>query len=425
MTNSIAIPYGEAVKKLEIQGWPNLRVVSVPPTRDTKDEAVLLEQALDNPINSRKLEELVTPQDQIAIVVNDHTRPGPTRLIVASLLKRLAIAGVSDNQIRFVVATGTHRASTNEELNEIIGPEALRRIRTVCHDCRDNNSLVYIGDSEHAKLPVYINKVVAEATFRITTGLIAPHHRAGFSGGRKSILPGIAGFETIRVNHSFPISSYEPAIGQLEGNLVHETALEAAKKVGVNFIVNSVTDPNKRNIAFVAGELEAAHAAGVKLSREVCEVEIDQLADVVIASPGGYPRDRNLWQSQKALSVAELLVKPGGTIILVAECRDGIGEGVFRKWLAEACSPEEVVERYRREGFTIGGNKACMVARALTKARIIIVSDKLSSEELESMHLESACAIDEALARIDPEGSSSPSILVVPKAVTMIPVFKK
>ena len=236
-------------------------------------------------------------------------------------------------------------------------------------------------------------------------------------------MPGVAGFATIRANHSLPISSYEPIIGMLAGNLVHETALEAARKVGVDFIVNSVTDPNKRNIAFVAGDLEAAHAVGVKISREVCEVEIDKLADIVIASPGGYPRDRSLWQAQKALSVAEVLVKPGGTIILVAECRDGIGEGVFHEWLAEASNPEEVIERYRREGFTIGGNKAFMVARALTKARIIIVSDMLSQEELESMHLESARNLDEAFVMASTEGGS-PSILVLPKAVTMIPVLK-
>jgi nickel-dependent lactate racemase len=422
MMGRISLPYGEGVQTAVVLDQSNLTVVSMPQRVVTRDEDALLEEALYNPIHSRKLEDLVSHQDRIAIIVNDHTRPGPTRKIVAALMKRLTASGISDSHICFVVATGTHRAPTATELEEIIGAEPVRRIKTICHDCRDSSSLVYIGESEYAKLPVYINKTVAEATFRIATGLIAPHHRAGFSGGRKSILPGVAGFETIRLNHSFPISSYEPAIGILDGNLVHRTALEAAKKIGVDFIVNSVTDPDKRNVAFVAGDLEAAHAAGVKISQEVCSVEINQLADIVVASPGGYPRDRNLWQSQKALSAAEVLVKAGGTIILVAECRDGIGEGVFREWLAEACRPEEVIERYRREGFTVGGNKACMVARALTRARIIVVSDKLSHEELKSMHLEGARNLDEAFSRATSKGGS-PHILIVPKAVTMIPVL--
>ena len=424
MEKHISVPYGEGVQSLDILDQANLKVVSMAAKGEVRDEATLLKEALDHPINSPSLETMVTPEDRVVIVVNDHTRPGPTRLIVAALLERLAAAGVSDDHICFVVATGTHRASTAAEIEEIVGTKPFGRIKTICHDCQDKDSLVFIGQSQFADLPVYINKTVAEATFRITTGLIAPHHRAGFSGGRKSILPGVAGLETIKKNHSFPISPYDPAMGMLEGNLVHVTALETAKKVGVIFIVNSVQDPNKRNIAFVAGELEAAHAKGVELSRAVCEVAIDELADIVITSPGGYPRDRNLWQAQKALSVAEVLVKPGGTVILVAECRDGIGEGVFREWLAEAATPEEVIDRYRREGFTIGGNKACMVARALTKSKVIVVSDKLSGEELRSMHLTCVASLAEAFA-LASDGTAAPSVLVVPKAVTMIPVVKK
>jgi lactate racemase len=424
MTERISLPYGEGAVTADLADSANVKFISMPARGEVREEALLLEEALDHPIDSRPVEELVTPEDRIVIVVNDHTRPGPTRLIVAALLKRLTAAGIKDSQLCFVVATGTHRATTPAELEEILGPDPFRRIMSVIHDCKDMRELVYIGESDHADLSVYINRTVAEATFRITTGLIAPHPRAGFSGGRKSILPGVAGFETVRANHSFPISQYEPVIGVLEGNLVHETCLEAAKKVGVDFIVNSVMDPNKRNIAFVAGELDAAHAVGVRLCREVCDVQIDQLADIVIVSPGGFPRDRNLWQSQKALAAAEVLVKPGGTIILVAECRDGIGEGVFREWMAEASHPEEIIERYRREGFTVGGNKAFMVARALTKARIIIVSDRSLQKDLESMHLETAQSLDEALTRSMP-GGGSPYVLVVPKAVTLIPVLKK
>lgn len=417
----ISLPYGDGFQTLEIPEPNNVKVISMPKPKIDTDEAAMLNKALDAPINSSLLEKMVTPLDRIVIIVNDHTRPGPTRIMVEAILKRLASAGVQEGQITFVVATGSHRVSTEAEIQEIIGPEVAQRYRTECHNCLDDNSLAYCGTTSSG-LPLYINKTVVEATFRITTGLIAPHHSAGFSGGRKSIVPGVAGLKTLHIHHSLPIRPFEPVMGMIQGNSFHDTALEGAQKIGVNFIVNAVQDANKQNIAFVAGELVSAHEAGVKLSRDACEVKVGQLADIVITSPGGHPRDINLWQSQKALSTAEVLVKPGGTIILVAECRNGFGEGVFRDWLVEAKTPEEVIERFRLEGFNVGSNKAFMVARALTKARIIIVSHYLSSEELRSMHLEGAQNLEEAFALALPGGVQR-SIMVLPRAVTMIPVL--
>lgn len=418
----ISLPYGDELQSLEIPDQNNVKVISIPKRETGTDEAAMLNKALDAPINSTLLEEMVTPVDRIVIIVNDHTRPGPTPLMVDTILKRLASAGVQDGQITFVVATGSHRVSTEAEIQEIIGPEAARRFRTECHNCLDDNSLAYCGTTSSG-LPLYINKTVVEATFRITTGLIAPHHSAGFSGGRKSIVPGVAGLKTLHIHHSLPIRPFEPAMGMIQGNSFHDTALEGAQKIGVNFIVNAVQDANKRNIAFVAGELASAHEAGVKLSHEACEVKVGQLADIIITSPGGYPRDINLWQSQKALSTAEVLVKPGGTIILVAECRNGFGEGVFRDWLVEAQTPEEVIERFCREGFNVGSNKAFMVARALTKAKIIIVSHYLAHEDLRSMHLEGAPNLEEAFV-LASSGGSQQTIMVLPRAVTMIPVLE-
>jgi len=412
MAKSVSLPYGDGMQTVDIPESNNLTIVTMPKSQIGKleDEAEILEKALDEPINSLALTELVNQQDRIVIVVNDHTRPGPTQLIVKAILRRLGIIGINDNQISFVVATGSHRLSTEAEISEIIGREVAERFKTECHNCLDDKSLVYYGTTKSG-LPLYINRTVSEATFRITTGLIAPHHSAGFSG------------KTVSIHHSLPIRAYDPVIGIIEGNSFHDTALEAAKKVGVNFIVNAVQDSNKRNIAYVAGDLEAAHEVGVNICRKLCEVKINQLADLVITSPGGYPRDTNLWQSQKALSTAEMLVKPGGTIILVAECRDGIGEGVFRDWLAEANSPDEVIERFRREGFNVGSNKAFMVARALTKARIIVVSHLLNPEDLQAMQLEGAQNLEEAYSKANGKCTVQ-SIIVLPKAVTMIPVVK-
>jgi lactate racemase len=422
MSKHISVPYGNTVKNLEIPRESNLTIITAP-ERTYEKAAVLLKDALNRPINSRRLEDLVTAQDRVVIIVNDQTRPGPTPLIVDAILERVATAGVRDSQISFVVATGSHRAPTTAELDQIIGPETALRFKTESHDCLDDKNLVYCGTTSSG-LPLYINKTVAEATFRITTGLIAPHHTAGFSGGRKSIVPGVAGIKTLRIHHSLPIRPYEPAMGIIDGNSFHESALEGAKSLGVQFIVNAVQDPNKQYIAFVAGDMVAAHDEGVRLCRSVSEVKIPQLADVVITSPGGFPRDINLYQSQKAVSPAEFMVKPGGTIILVAECTDGFGEGVFREWMVAAKKPEDVIERFRREGYSVGNNKAFMFARALTKAHVIIVSEKLREEELQAMMLDGADSLEEALEKAKSRGDLE-SILVMPKAVSMIPIVEK
>lgn len=418
----IRVPYGDAWQEAELAGDIPLQVIDPPCKPVEKPVEELIEKALDNPIGTSRLEEMVTGSDHVTIIVNDHTRPGPNAQLVAALVKRLNGAGVPDEQICFVIATGSHRASTEEELDKILGTEYHRRIQTYNHDCRDGEH-VMIGETKSG-LPVWVDKRVAEASFIITTGLIAPHAAAGFSGGRKSIVPGVAGIETLHIHHSLPIRPFEPAMGFFEENPFHQAALEAAKKTNVRFILNVVQDPHKQNIACVAGALEAAHEAGVKLCREVSTVQVDGLADVVIVSPGGSPRDCNLYQAQKALSVGEIFGKKGDcTFVLCARAEDGIGEGLFRTWLEEAKTPEEVIERFRREGFNVGNNKAFMYARALTKGRVLIVSENVRREDLQRMMLDGMPTLQQALDIICEERRPE-KVVVLPKAVNIIPEIR-
>ncbi len=418
----IEVPYGTTVQIAEIPGEIPVQVIDTECTPVDRTVVELIEEALDNPIGTSKLETLVTENDQIVIVVNDQTRPGPNREMVSALVKRLNLAGISDNQIEFLIATGSHRAPTSEELNLLIGEELLRRILVTSHDCHENN--VHIGDTEGG-MPIYVDKRVAEASFIITTGLIAPHKAAGFSGGRKSIVPGVAGMETLRIHHSLPIRPYEPALGWYEENPFHLAALQAAKKVHVKFMLNTVQDPHKQNIAVVAGDLDLAHQAGVAICRRHNTVECDKRADLIITSPGGAPRDCNLYQSQKALATGEMFAKKDGnvTMILVACAEDGIGPEMFQQWLIEGKNPDEVIERFRIEGFDVGTNKAFEYARALKKGRIIVVSENVDPQRLRAMKLDWAPnlqeAVDMTLARYTPA-----QVVVLPKAVSTIPHFK-
>jgi len=414
----IKVPYGTGYQLAELPESMNVQVIDPVCEPVTVKPETLIENALDHPIGTEKLEDMVCAEDHVLIVVNDHTRPGPNAEIVAALLRRLDGAGVPRDHVEFIIATGSHRATTPAEQDVILGKGIRETMKVHVHDCEDGEH-VYLGETESG-LPLWVDRHVAASSFVITTGLIAPHHAAGFSGGRKSIVPGVAGIETLRIHHSLPIRPYEPAMGYFEENPFHLAALEAARKVNVRFIVNMVQDTHKQNIGCVAGALEEAHLAGVAQSRAVNEVKIGELADVVVAGPGGSPRDCNLYQAQKALSVAEVFGKKGAcTFILCARAEDGIGEGLFREWLVQAGSAQEVIERFRREGFNVGSNKAFMYARAMTKGRVVIVSENVDKDELKEMMLDWAPDLQTALNQyVRPEHK----VIVLPKAVNLIPV---
>ena len=296
----IKVPYGTAYQEADLPDQIPVQVINPTCPRVEATAETLIEAALDHPIGSPRLEELARPEDHVLLIVNDQTRPGPNAEMAAAVVRRLNGCGVPDSQITILIATGSHRAPTDAELTTLVGRDLMQRIRVVSHDCKQNN--VCIGNTESG-VPLYVDRLAAEASFIVTTGLIAPHKAAGFSGGRKSIVPGVAGIETLHIHHSLPIRPFEPALGWFEENPFHKVALEAARRVNVRFILNAVQDTQKQNIAFVAGELDEAHCAGVRICREHNTVECDRRADVIIASPGGAPRDCNLYQTQKAIDI--------------------------------------------------------------------------------------------------------------------------
>lgn len=416
----IQIPYGDSFKSVQApEGAVVLKPHDMPPLADPRAE---IARMLREPIDSLPLREICRGKDSIAIVINDITRPSPTDLFVEEMLKEMAAAGVKDEQITLVVALGNHRPNTDDELRSMVGEEVFSRLRIVNHDCYDESNLVSLGVTKRG-LPIIVNKIVAEASVKILTGIITPHQSAGYSGGRKSIMPGVAGIEALRRHHSFPIRSYHPVMGQMENNPFHDESLEAAERVGVDFIVNAVKNSKKEIVSIVAGHLKTAHEAGVRICEDSWKVKVDHPYDIVVCSPGGYPKDIDLHQSQKALASAEVVARKGGVIILVAECRDGVGK--FAKWLVEAKDPQDVIDAFERNGFTPDhSSKAFMLARALKHHHVILVDPRIDRDLVEAMFFRYAATLDEALQMAYDLVGSSADVLFIPHAVDCIPAIR-
>ncbi len=377
----ISVPYGKGKLSAEV---PNL-IATMEPTyvKPLDNPREILVEKLEKPIGTSPLRSLANSKKDAVIVINDITRPCHSEILIPGIVKVLNEAGIKDDKIKLLVATGNHRGNTKEELEGMLGSEIVRRIKIYNHSDLDEENLEYIGTTRQ-KIPVYINKLFINASLKILTGIVSPHHSAGFGGGRKSVLPGISGIDTIRPHHSFPIRPFEPSMGWIDGNPMHEASLEAARMAGVDFIVNVVNNINEEIADIFAGELDKAHRKGVDLCNKIHRAKVPEKADVVITSPGGFPRDFDLHQSQKAVVPAEMCCKKGGIIILASESRDGIGK--FGGWLKDAKNPKEVIERFKKEGFTPeSSSKALYYARALNDFKLMIITDGIPEEELKEM----------------------------------------
>lgn len=418
----ITLPYGKGELTIELpgKGQPCM-IIEQGEKEAIADVKAAVVARLKNPIGCPPLGETVRSKEAktACIVVNDITRPTPTEPMLLAIAAELNENGIPDENIKVLVATGTHRANTVEEMEEMFGREALDRFTVINHDCMNDEELKYLGTTSNG-IPVVVSRHFVEADIRITTGIIAPHQRAGFSGGRKSVLPGIAGLDSLKKHHG--MESDGPAMGKIENNPFHQAAVEAAQFAGLDFIVNAV--PRRREtVAIVAGDPMEAWLEGVSHSRDVVELKIPYKADIVITHCGGHPRDFNLYQAQKAITSAQLATKKGGTIIVLGECSDGIGSETVREWLEKASHPQEVVDRFIREGFQPGTSKAYLFAKGMLDFRMALVSDKISHETLRNMFIEPYNTLDEALEAAFSRHGSDAKMLLLRNAVEAICVL--
>lgn len=334
------------------------------PSRDVRN-------LLETPIGCSSLLETLREKKPVrpVILVNDASRPTPYNLLLPPLFDVLEGAGIELSSVRLVVATGAHRPNSPRENRDLYTVEAARRCTVINHNA--GGEMADLGLLSNGE-KLLVNPEVAGADFIIATGNINPHEIAGFSGGRKSVLPGVAGRQLIEKNHSM-ITDHRVDAGRWKDNPVHLLMMEAARKVGVDFILNVVADGEGNIAGIVGGHLEAAWEAGVKISEAVNIVDAGEKADVVIAGAGGYPRDFNVYQAVKAMRNAARTVRKGGTVVLIACCEQGYGDETMSRWLKAALQPSDILDRFK-EGFVLGGHKAYAIAQVCAEKEVVLVS---------------------------------------------------
>jgi len=415
----VRMPYGRGFINLKIP-TRNLQEICIPKEQcGLVDEEKEIEVALRNPIKKPPLSTLIDSRDKVVIIIDDITRPTPSYKIIPAILNELP---VPNENITIIVATGLHRKNTEDELKIILGRDILNKVKVVNHDAFNKKGLVYIGKTSRGT-ELEINKLVMDADRIITTGHIEPHEFAGFTGGRKSILPGVAGADSINNNHRLENLDHPKAkIGILEGNPIHEDMLEAAKMVDVDFMVNVVLNSKKRITKVVAGDILEAHKCGVEFYRKYAQVEIGEPADIVITS-SGYPGDINFYQSVKLIVAAEPFVKEGGIIILLAECEAGFGTDLFYEWMTSFSAPNDVVDRIKREGYHADLDHCYLLGRILEKSDIVVVSPQRSIHKIKKPLIKTTTSPDEAItAALNKKGKGA-TILVLPYAHRLIPKY--
>ena len=379
----------------------------------------IVRAALENPIDSPKLSELAAGRKTCTIIISDHTRPVPSKDILPCMFEELR-NGSPNIEITLLVATGFHRLTTEAELESKLGKEIMEQCRIVVHDSADAASNVQIGILPSGA-PLVIDRCAAEADLLVSEGFIEPHFFAGFSGGRKSVLPGICDRVTVLGNHcSKFIDSEFSRTGKLDGNPIHEDMLAAAKLAGLQFIVNVIIDENKKTVAAFAGNYEAAHRRGCDFLLDYAKVS-PVFSDIVITSNGGAPLDQNIYQCVKSLTAAEATCNPGGIIIECAECADGHGGEGFYNSLKNCESAAALYNEFMAtpQNETVPDQwESQILARVLKKCTVIMVTRKELQSTVEEMKMKYASSLGEALNMAKAMGKES--ITVIPNGISVI-----
>ncbi len=416
----VDLAYGKTGLTVE---FPDDRTTVIEPTYvpGLPDERGAVLNAIRNPVDALPPRRAFRRDQTVAISVCDVTRPMPSRTMLPLLLGELV--HIPDDQITILIATGTHRATTPEELDAMLGPDVVGRYRVVNHSAFDEASLTHVGETADG-IPIWLNRVWVESDVKIATGFVEPHFFAGFSGGPKMVAPGLAGFDTTMQLHSARlIGDPNSTWGITEGNPVHDAIRDVARQTGVDFSVDVTINRDHKITSVYAGELFAVHRAACQTARATAMASVASPFDLVVTTNSGYPLDLNLYQAVKGMSAAAQIVREGGTIICAAECSDGIPDhGEYKKMLAERDSPAELLKMINAPGFSRHDQwEVQLQAQIQLKAEVLLKSSYLSPEQVRAAHLEPVddlqAAIDERVGR----NSDCPSICVLPQGPQTIP----
>ena len=408
----IRIPYGKGkvdveVEESKIAGIIEPNVVSV------GNETKTVRKGIEQPIDSSSFDEFIANAEDLLFIVNDYTRPTPTARILEAIYPR-----IKDKNARFIIATGIHRAPTGEEFEFIFGNYyGLLKDRIYVHNARKDEDMVYLGISSTGT-EMYVNKIGVEAHKLITIGSVEPHYFAGYTGGRKSFLPGIASYRTIEQNHKHALNPRAQAL-VLEGNPVHEDMVDALKTIAGKeiFSIQTVLDGEKRIYHCTSGHIHSSFLMAIEKAHEVYCVDIEEKADIVVAI-AGYPSDVDLYQSQKALDNGKLALKKGGILILISGCRSGIGEEAYFNLLASSETPQVALQRIE-QGYKLGYHKAAKMAEIVTWAEIWGVTG-LADKDMEQAFIKPYYDIQEALDRaIEKKGEKAKILFLMDASLTV------
>ena len=417
----VHLAYGK--RGLDVQMPPEAKIVTPRHVPGLPDEPAAIRQALRAPIDAPPLRELVRRGDRVVVVHSDLTRPIPNDRVLPVLLSALEEAGVRRGDITLLNALGTHRRQTPEELAGMLGQEIVDRYLCLQHDAWDDENLVSLGHTSFGH-PVRVNRTYLQADVKILTGFIEPHFFAGFSGGPKGVLPSIAGFDSVLTNHGAEMIGHPNATwGVTQGNPIWDEMLEIALKTEPTFLLNVTLNRAREITGVFAGDLRQAHAAGCDFCRQSAMAPVPRLFDIVITTNSGYPLDLNLYQAVKGMSAAARVVRQGGSIIVAAECWDGIPEhGEYANLLREADSPQALLDRIESPGFACQDQwEAQVQALIQLRADVHVYSDGLSDEQIREALLIPCRSIEDTLAGLLNRYGPQATVCVLPEGPQTIP----
>lgn len=417
----IQMPYGHGTLPLSC-AFSSWEVLSAhPDAAQAFDQEELVRSAMAAPVESPPLEELAKDVPDAVIIISDHTRPVPSKVILPPILEALR-RGNPQIRITLLVATGCHRETTAEELRGKLGDTIFNRETIVVHDCDDEENMVLLGTLPSGA-PLRVNRIAAQASLLLAEGFIEPHFFAGFSGGRKSLLPGVCSRETVMTNHCAQLIDHPNArTGILDGNPIHTDMVAAARMANLRYIVNVLLDEHKQVFHAVAGDCVAAHREGCRRMEQVARVQPSRPGEIVITSNGGAPLDQNIYQVVKSLSTAEAAAAEGAAIIVCAACSDGIGGEQFYRAMHRCASPTALLQQIRRVPAkeTVPDQwQYQILCRILEKHKVFFVTDPKLASVIEDMKMTYCQTLEEAVARAKAHHLQGHT-LIIPDGVSAI-----
>ena len=412
----INLKYGKTLLNIILPDGLDYSIIRPKNLPSMEDPVRSVKSALNQPIESRPLVNVMQGKQNVVILVSDISRPAPSRLLIPPILECAEKAGLAKNKITIVFGLGSHRRHSKPEMISLVSEEVFSAVKCLDHDLKN---CVRIGVTSRGT-PVEVFNLVAQADLIIATGNIEFHYSAGYTGGYKAILPGVCSKATIESNHGMFFEANANA-GCIEGNPVREDIEEAGKMFGECFMINAVLNENKDPVQFVAGDPVAAHRVGAKTVDIMYKRKIEQKADVVIASCGGYPKDINLYQAQKGLEYASHALTENGRLILLAECSEGFGEKTFEDWMLKALSPDEPIN-WLREKFVLGAHKAAVICKVLT-CKDVYLHSSFQKDLVESIFFKYSDDPQHTIEELMSCFKGREKIIVMPYANATLPVI--